>query len=110
MAGVPGKFAVRSKEASQVFRTAGHNFEARLASNANRTYLCDHHQGSENDAKPALQIRLSTSAWNAKTGGIKGCCGFINGCTQLSVPQVAEVTATIHPHKQLSMHSEPWLT
>lgn len=84
MVGVPGRLAVRSKEASQVFRTAGHNFEARLASNANRTYYCDHYQGNENDAKTALQIRLSTSVWNAKTGGIKRYCGFIDGCTALS--------------------------
>lgn len=81
MVGVPGRLAAHSKEASQVFRTVGHNFEARLASNANRTYYCDHHQDSENDAKPELQLRLSTSVWNAKTGGIKGYCGFINGCT-----------------------------
>lgn len=84
MVGVPDRLAARSKEASQVFRTVGHNSEARQASNANRTYYCDHHQGSENDLKPALQIRLSTSVWNAKTGGIKGHCGFINGCTALS--------------------------
>lgn len=64
MVGVPGRLAVCSKEASQVFGTVGHNFEARLASNANRTYYCDHHQGSENDTKPALQIRLSASVWN----------------------------------------------